>query len=156
MCCMLWIFSEQQWIHQRIDSRIGSWVLWRHSVDVQWWESSENRFHGWASKHRKTLSVQTLDMFQWSTLCWMNGNVSCVFLLLLVLMSFIHAGLTQGTVLYCSIFDLLNKCELCCSLFVYMNHMRIPHLSLCWWFMSIFCCHSPSPRIICLCSSSWC
>ncbi len=57
----------------------------------------------------------------------MNGNVSYVFLLLLVLMFFIHAGLTQGTVLYCSIFDLLNKCELCCSsLFVYMDHMRIP------------------------------
>ncbi len=53
-----------------------------------------------------------------------------VFLLVLVLMSFIPAGLTQGTVLYCSIFDLLNKCELCCSsLFVYMDHMRIPHLS---------------------------
>ncbi len=53
-----------------------------------------------------------------------------VFLLLLVLMSFIPAGFTQGTVLYRSIFDLLNNCELCCSsLFVYMDHMRIPHLS---------------------------
>ncbi len=118
--------------------------------------NDENLQHRFSWKHRKTLSVQTLDMFQWSTLCWMNGNVSYVFLLLLVLMSFIHAGLTQGTVLYCSIFDLLNKCELCISLFVYMDHMRIPHLSLCWWFMSIFCCHSPSPRIICLCSSSCC
>ncbi len=121
-----------------------------------WCSMMENLQHRFSWKHRKTLSVQTLDMFQWSTLCWMNGNVSYVFLLLLVLMSFIHAGLTQGNVLYCSIFDLLNKCELCCSLFVYMDHMRIPHLSLCWWFMSIFCCLSPSPRIICLCNSSWC
>ncbi len=70
-----------------------------------------------------------------SMICIVLNDWKCfisVFLLLLVLMSFIHAGLTQGTVLYCSIFDLLNKCELCCSsLFVYMDHMRIPYLSLC-------------------------
>jgi len=123
MCCMLWIFSG----HYR---NCITWLM-------------KNSF-SWSSRH---VSVICIVLNEWK--CFIS-----VFLLVLVLMSFIPAGLTQGTVLYCGIFDLLNKCQLCySSLSVYMDHMRIPHLSLFWWFMSIFCGHSPSPRIIYLCSS---